>query len=185
MDATPNQVAQSPLFGVMAEFEDGESLLEAAEKTREAGYNKVLAYSPYRVEGLAKVLGQDANILPWFVLIALVVGGALAYYMQYVTDVVVYSINIGGRPDNAWQAFSIIVFEAGILFAGLTVLLFLFLRSNLPLPYHPAFNAPNFEQASQTRFFLCVEVTDPKFDLQGTKAFLQSLEPLGVNEVQS
>jgi len=179
------QTKSTPLFGVMAEFEDGESLLEAAEKTRQAGYTRIQAYSPYRVEGLAKVLGQDGNILPWFVLAALIVGGVLAYYMQYVTDVVVYPINIGGRPDEAWQAFSIIVFEAGILFAGLTILGFMFLRSNLPLPYHPAFNAPNFEQASQTRFFICIEVTDPQFDLDETTSFLQSLDSLSVNEVES
>ena len=38
-------------------------------------------------------------------------------------------------------------------------------------------------RASQDRFFLSVEATDPKYDPAATKAFLNTLNPLSVEEV--
>lgn len=173
------------LFGIAAEFEDAEALLGAAKAARDAGYQKMRAYSPYRVEGLAQILRQDTNYLPWIVFAGFLLGGFLGFTMQYVTDVTVYPINVGGRPFNSWQAFLIITFESAILGAALFNLTALFLRSNLPLPYHPIFNTPNIELASRNRFFLCVTVYDEQFDRAETAAFLQGLEALNVSEVQA
>jgi len=53
----------------------------------------------------------------------------------------------------------------------------------LPKPYHPMFNLPEFERASQDRFFLCIEADDPIFDATKTREFLQRLNPLNVAEV--
>ena len=62
-----------------------------------------------------------------------------------------------------------------ILFAALSAVLGMLALNNLPQPYHPLFNAKAFELASRSHFFLCVEATDPKFDLAATRAFLHSL----------
>jgi hypothetical protein len=52
--------------------------------------------------------------------------------------------------------------------------------NGLPMPYHPVFNVARFALASRNRFFLCIESHDARFDLEGTRAFL---EELGAREV--
>jgi hypothetical protein len=55
--------------------------------------------------------------------------------------------------------------------------------SGLPRPHHPLFNVPEFERASQDRFFLCIERRDASFHPDQTRTFLQSLNPLSIAEV--
>ena len=56
--------------------------------------------------------------------------------------------------------------------------------NGLPQPYHPVFNAPQFQLASKDRFFICIEAKDPEVR-PGNKPgkFLKSLYPLSITEV--
>ena len=45
------------LHGIMAEFDDPESLLAAAQQARLEGYRDMDAYAPMPVEGLAEAIG--------------------------------------------------------------------------------------------------------------------------------
>jgi Protein of unknown function (DUF3341) len=169
-------------YGLLAEFSTHEELLHAAEKAYAAGFRKMDAFSPFPVEGLAEAMGKRTR-LPLIVLIGGIIGGVGAYYMEWYANVVSYVINIGGRPIHSWPAFIPITFELTVLAAGLTAFFFSLVLSGLPRPYHPLFNVPEFERASQDRFFLCIETRDPNFDLEKTREFLQDLNSLSIAEV--
>ncbi len=50
-------VTETNLYGLMAEFDEPEPLLEAARRAHAAGYRHMDAYSPMPVEGLAEAIG--------------------------------------------------------------------------------------------------------------------------------
>ncbi len=102
---------------------------------------------------------------------------------RYWAAAIEYPLNIGGRPLASWPAFIIPAYETTILLAALTAVVGMIALNGLPRPYHPVFNVPQFTNASADRFFLSIESADPKFDLAGTRAFLDGLHPLGVSDI--
>ena len=172
-----------PTYGLLAEFSQPDELLAAARAAKQAGYKRMDAYSPFPIHGLNEALGFQKTKLPLIVLIAGICGCLGGFLMQYIASKNHYPINIGGRPLNSWPAFIIITFEVTILVSGITAVLAMLALNGLPRPYHPLFNVPNFELASNTHFFLCIEATDPKYDKVHTLAFLQSLKANSVAEV--
>jgi Protein of unknown function (DUF3341) len=175
---------KSPIYGVMAEFDSPGDLLVAAQRTYEEGYRRMDAYTPFPVEGLAEAIGSRRTGVPLIVLIGGLIGCLGGYYLQYWIAAIDYPINVGGRPLNSWPAFVPVTFELTILVAAFAAVLGMFALNRLPMPYHPVFNVPEFELATRNRFFLCIEATDPRFDRDGTKRFLESLKPRGLFEVQ-
>ena len=172
------------LYGIMAEFDDPETLIAATKRTYEEGYRKMDAYTPFPVHGLSEALGHRGIRLPRIVLAGGILGAVTGYGLQYFASALDYPHNIGGRPLNSWPAFIPVTFEMTILVAALTAVLGMLALNGLPEPYHPVFNVPNFELASRSHFFLCIEATDPQFDREATKRFLESLEPNSVSEVE-
>lgn len=175
----------SQLYGLMAEFEDPDALLAASQKVTDAGYSDFDAYTPFPIEGLGEAVGHKRSPIPLLVFGGGLTGALTAFGMMWSSAVIFYPVNAGGRPLNSWPAFIPITFELTILFAALTAVVSMFFFNRLPMPYHPVFNVPEFQRASQDRFFLCIEAADPKFDLAKTRAFLEGLGPEKVSEVAS
>jgi hypothetical protein len=174
-----------PLYGLVAEFNTPAELLDAARATRQAGYTRTDAYSPLPIEGLAGAVGGGSSRLPLLVFFGGLIGGVGGFLLQYITSVHTYPLNIGGRPLNSWPAFIPVTFECTILGAGLTTIFGMLAINGLPMPYHPLFHVDRFSRASRDGFFLCIEARDASFDLEKTRAFLQSLSPVSVEEVPS
>lgn len=175
-------MSEDGVYGLVAEFESDAQLMRAAEEAYAKGYRKMDGFTPFPIEGLARAMGKT-NRIPLLVLLSGILGGCSAYFMEWFASVVSYPLNIGGRPLHSWPAFIPITFELTVLGAALTAFFSVFVLSGLPKPYHPMFNLPEFERASQDRFFLCIETDDPQFDSARTKSFLESLDPLIVKEV--
>ena len=172
------------IYGLLAEFETTDTLLAAAEAARQAGYRRMDAFTPMLVEGLSEAVGFHHTRLPAIVLAGGLFGCGAGFFLQYYPNVISFPLNIAGKPHNSWPAFIPITFEMTILFAAFAAVFGMLALNGLPTPYHPVFNVPRFALASRDRFFLCIKARDRKFDLQQTKAFLETLGPHGVYEIE-
>ena len=172
-----------PVYGLLAEFTEPNELITAVKRTREAGYRRIDAHTPYPIEELSEALAFH-NRLPLLVLLGGIAGGIGGMAMQYWMSVIDYPINVGGRPLFSWPSFIPITFETTVLVAALTAVLGMLALNGLPMPYHPLFNVPRFAVATRDRFFLCIEATDPLFDRDATRRFLERLVPRSISEVE-
>jgi len=171
------------LYVLMAEFDDPQSLVAATARAHREGYRCMDAYSPFPIEELHEALGAHHTRLPLIVLIGGLCGCIGGYALEYWSSVMAYPLNIGGKPFHSWPAFIPVTFECTILVAALSAVLGMLGLNGLPQPYHPVFNVPRFALASRNRFFLCIESVDPKFDVERTRQFLETLEPREVTTV--
>ena len=170
------------VYGMTAEFDTPEALMDAAENARLAGYKKMDAYSPFPIHGLSDAIGFKSVAVPYIVFIGGFCGTMAGFTLEWWTSTMDYPLNVGGKPFNSLPAFIPVMYEATILFAALSAVFGMFALNGLPKPYHSIFNAPGFERASQDRFFLAIESEDPKYDAEATRSFLMDQKPLTVNE---
>ena len=110
-------------------------------------------------------------------------GAVAGTFVQYWAAAISYPLNIGGRPYNSWPAFTVSSFEVTLLCAIAVGFVAFLAASRLPLLYHPVFVAPNFARASQDRFFLSVESSDPHFDAGAVRAILERHGAAAIEEV--
>jgi len=190
-------MADTALYGLMAEFTSTDSLLSAAERVYQDGYRRVDALTPMPVHGLAEALGYDDRRIQKLILAGGICGTLFGLGLQLHVNLIGWNLNIGGvylsgsplniggRPLVSLPAFIVPAFETTILLASITAVVGTLVLCGFPQPYHPVFNVKRFrERGSQDGLFLCVEAADPKFDLQRTRDLLQSLGARGVYDVE-
>jgi hypothetical protein len=175
----------APIYGLMAEFEDVNEAIVAARRTYAEGYRKIDAYAPFPVEELSEAIGFHRNGVALVCLVGGLLGCTGAYFLQWWINTISYPVNIGGRPFHSWPSFIVVTFEMTILFSGLSAVFGMLALNGLPMPYHPNFNVERFARASKDRFFLVIFSSDKKYDPAGTRAFLEGLNPLSIEEVPS
>ncbi|HEX3990519.1 MAG TPA: DUF3341 domain-containing protein [Acetobacteraceae bacterium] len=174
----------SPLYGLMAEFETAGELVSAARRTRDEGFRKFDAYSPVPLHELDEAMDLHDNRVSLCTLIGGLVGCVGGFSLCSWVEAVALPLNIGGRPMISVPMFIPITFELTILVGGLTAAISMLVMNGLPRPYHPVFNVERFvATASRSKFFLCIESEDPKFDREATAGFLESLDPEEIAEV--
>jgi hypothetical protein len=179
----PSPPRQLPPYGLVAEFETAQALVNAAAQARDAGFRRMDAYSPFPIEGLTDALGQRPTKLPIVVLMGGILGGLGGYFLAWYTSTISYPLNIGGRPFNSWPMFIPVTFECTVLGAALSAVFGMLGLNGLPMPYHPLFHIERFALATRDRFFLAIRAVDPKFELTETRRFLEGLGAREVSEV--
>lgn len=173
-------VGVSDKQGLVAEFETVEELTEAIKNMRGRGYRDLDAHMPFPADEVIEALELPRSKVPLFVLIGGLVGMTVGYAIPYLTNVVDFPLNVGGRPDNAIPAFVPLVFETGVLFAATFGFFGYLWLCGLPRLWHPILEVEGFERHSTDRFFLNVESTDAQFDFEETTHQLEELSPLRV-----
>jgi len=177
-------IMEKNLYGVMAEFDTATELVDAARKTRDAGYTKTDAFSPFPLHEIDEALGIKRSILPIMVFFGGIAGFLTGIALQVFVHYIDYPLNVGGRPYLSFPSMVPPAFELTILFAGFTAVFGMLFLNGLPRPYHPAFNVPRFALATREKFFLMIEETDPKFEYDGVRSFMESLKPQEVFDVE-
>src|SRR5688500_9450647 len=161
------------LYGVIAEFNDPQALLDAANATREEGYTATDAFSPFPIHGLAEAVGFHKSRLSLIVLTMGILGGAGGFFMCWYANVISYPLNIGGRPLNSWPAWIPITFECAILLAAFGAVFGMLALTGLPMPYHPVFHGRRFHSAPRDKFVLGIQARDPTFKLEEARRCLE------------
>jgi mono/diheme cytochrome c family protein len=184
-DSAETPVVKEPeqLHGLLAEYTTPQQLLDAARRVRDAGYSRWDSFSPFPVHGLDPAMGIKRTVLPWIVLVAGLTGGSLALFFQWWTSSVDYPWIVSGKPFWSVPANIPITFEVTVLFAALTCFFSMMILNKLPRPSHPIDRYSRFSRATNDRFFVLIQASDPKFDRKETGQLLDGTSPHGVEAI--
>ncbi len=163
------------VYGVIAEFATPADLYHAAEKVRDSGYKSWDVYSPFPVHGMEEAMGLANTKLPLVTGIVGLGGAGLGLLLQYFVTHIAYPMVVQGKPPFAWEPWTPITFEIGVLFTAFCALLGMFAFNRLPMWYHPLLKKERFLRVSDDRLVICVEAKDPKFNPQQTRDLLESV----------
>jgi hypothetical protein len=118
--------------GMAGIFLKEKTVLNAAQKVREAGFTKFDAISPYPIHGMEEACGIKRSTIPYVAFAAGCVGLLAGLGLVYYTSVVDWALNIGGKPMFSLPAFVPILFELTVLFAALSSVATLFVFCGMP-----------------------------------------------------
>ncbi|MHC4773793.1 MAG: DUF3341 domain-containing protein [Planctomycetota bacterium] len=183
-------------YGLLAEFETPAAIFSAAERVRDAGYRWWDCHTPFPVHGLDRAMGIRPTILPWLVMACGLGGATFGFLLQWFTNATSfdmwalvwvrgYDFLISGKPLLSGAVYPIVMFELTVLFAALGCVALLMLLNGLPWLYHPCFKSERFGRATDDRFFIVIETRDPLYYRARTEAFLRSLGPAAVEELET
>jgi len=162
-------------YGILAEFDNPNALLQAAKELNKEGYKEYDCHSPFPIHGMDDAMGLKRSPLGYIVFLlagsALIAGVALEWW----TSTVDYPIVISGKPFFSYQAYGPVAFALMVLTGAFTSLLGMLILNKLPKFFHPLFNSSKFEKTTDDGFFVSLTSADSKFDLEKSKAFLEKI----------
>lgn len=162
-------------YGVVGDFATPEEMLRAIRTARAAGYTKLEAYTPFPVHGLDEALGEGRSPLGRIVIVCALVGLSAAVLLQWWTGAVDYPLVIAGKPLFSLEPSVPIMFELAVLLSAFAAVIGMLALNGLPSYYHPVFKFSRWDGATNDRFLVAIEASDPKFNPETAKSLLDSL----------
>jgi molybdopterin-containing oxidoreductase family membrane subunit len=177
--AGPGGVAMTRKVYV-AGFTQEADLLRVVVAARRQHWPVLEAYTPYAVHGLDKAMGLQRSQLGKACFAFGLLGVLVALGFQFWSTAIDWPLNVGGQPWNSLPAFLPVTFETMVLFAGLGLVLTLFLRGRL-YPGKQSWS-PGLRETNDRFVLVFGEQAGPASD----KAELQQLlEDCGVSSVET
>ena len=146
-------------------------------RVRDAGYERWDCHTPYPLHGLDEAMGHEPTTVGRVSFWAGMFGVLCAVLLIQWANNWSYPIIVGGKPPGAFPSMVPIMFELGILICGFGTLFGMLMYAKLPRHNHPIFESDRFEAASDDKFFISIEAEDSRFDLDRTRALLESTNP--------
>lgn len=165
---------------LMAAFAGPDDLVDHARTLRAAGFERLDAFTPFPIDGLAEAIGFRSRAVPLAFLVGGIAGALAGFLMQVGTNLD-YPLWIGGRFPVEPAAFMLITFEMTVLFSVVAGIGTMLAGNRLPRLHHPMFDARDFHRASRDRFFLAV--WPRRGEEAAARQLLQSFGPLEIVEV--
>jgi len=172
------------LAGMLAEFPDVDSVMQAARYLRDAGFDRWDVHTPFPVHGMDEAMGIRPTILPWLVLVGGLSGVVGGLALQWFTNAFDYPLFISGKPLLSLPAWVPVTFELGVLLAALTAVFGMLGLNRLPHLYNPLFRSRRFRRVTNDRFFVVIDASDPNFDRDQTEQMLLNLGATAVEWIE-
>lgn len=150
-------------YGLIAEFDTTAAALHAAEKVRDAGFQKWDVFTPFPVHGMDKAMGLKNSDVGWFAFLGGVTGYATGMLMIWYMNAFDYAILVGGKPMFSPFAAFPPSYELTILFGAFGSIFGMLFLNRLPRLHHPLLKHGRFARVTHDRFFIVIECSDPKY----------------------
>lgn len=174
--------ANTKPYGLLAQFDTAAGIFEAALQVRDAGYRKWDVFTPFPIHGMDEAMGLKKSLVGYFTFVGGCTGFFTGMSMIWFMNKVDYGLVVGGKPlFTPLYAFPV-SYEMTILLGSFATLFGMLFLNRLPKLYNPLFRNERFRKASDDKFFLCIEATDPKF--AEAKAVLEKAGAVAVELVE-
>ena len=176
---------KSKIYGIIAEFENPQNLLTAAEKVRDKGYTKFDCHSPFPVHGMDKAMGLERSPLGYIVGVLAFFGLIIGFHMQWYANVYEYPFIISGKPIFSFQSYAPVGFGMAVLIGAFTAFFGMLVLNRIPKLFQPVFFSDRFKKFSDDGFFISIESGDKMFEEKATGSFLESIGGKNIEVLKS
>ena len=162
-------------YGILARFDSPKSLMHAAEKVRDEGFEKFDCHSPFPIHGMDEAMGLKRSKLGYLIGFMGMSGALFGFGLQSWIHSIEYPMNISGKPFFAYPAYAIITFELMVLFSAIGAVFGMMFFNRIPRFHHPVFYSEKFSDVSSDAFYVSIEIDDPKYEESFVIDFLKDI----------
>ena len=186
-----NTSESSEFFGLLARYENPDSLVNGCHQARLAGYTKMDAFSPFPVHGIDGAIGIQKTKLPIIVFCVALMACGLGVFLQFYTNGYTnhspifpgYPFKISGKPMYSLPANIPVIFEVIVLLSAFAAFFGMWILNGLPKLANPLFRNQEFRRSTSDGFFLFIEKADGSFSETGTRGELQQWGAVSVDRI--